>query len=51
MKADPATFKVGDIVKVQLTVAAIPVKRNRFKMIVQLRTIALINGEFTEVRI
>lgn len=51
MKANPATFRVGDIVEVQLTVVAIPVKRNRFTMIVQLRTIALFNGEFTEVRI
>ena len=49
VKAEPATFRVGDIVEVQLTVSAIPVRRNRFKMIVQLRAIALLDREFTEV--
>jgi hypothetical protein len=32
-----------------MTVVAVPVKQERFKMITQLRSIALITGTFTEV--
>jgi hypothetical protein len=48
---DPVRFRVGDMVEVQATVVAIPVKNNKFKTIVQLRSLALIDGSFTEVSV
>jgi hypothetical protein len=33
---DPTRFRVGDIVEVQATVVAVPIRNNRFKMILQL---------------
>jgi hypothetical protein len=45
----PVRFRVGDIVEVQMTVIAVPVKQEHFKMIIQLRSIALMMGVFTEV--
>ncbi|KIM79455.1 hypothetical protein PILCRDRAFT_10290 [Piloderma croceum F 1598] len=45
---DPVRFRVGDIVEVQATITAIPVKGNKFKTIAQLRSLALIDGSFTE---
>jgi hypothetical protein len=32
---DPTRFRVGDIVEVQATVVAVPIRNNRFKMIPQ----------------
>ena len=46
---DPIIFRVRDIVEVQMTIVTIPVKKGRFKMLTQLRSIALINSAFTEV--
>jgi len=46
---DPVRFRIGDIVEVQATIATIPVKGNKFKTIAQLRSLALIDGSFTEV--
>jgi hypothetical protein len=46
---DPVRFRIGDIVEVQATVSAIPVKGNKFKTVAQLRSLALIDGSFTEV--
>ena len=46
---DLVHFRVGDMVEAQATVAAIPVKNNKLKMIVQLRSLALIDGLFTKV--
>jgi hypothetical protein len=48
-QADPSKFRVGDIVKVQTTVVAVPVKNKRFRVINQLRSIALLNGKFMNV--
>ncbi|KIM72038.1 hypothetical protein PILCRDRAFT_82231 [Piloderma croceum F 1598] len=48
---DPARFRVGDIVEVQITIAAVPIKNNKFKMISQLRCLALLDGTFTDVSI
>ena len=47
-EADPTHFKVGDIVEIQMTIATVPLKKNRFKMINQLRTVALLDGSFTD---
>jgi hypothetical protein len=40
---------VGDIVEVQMTIVMVPIKKDRFKTISQLRTVALLNGSFTNV--
>jgi hypothetical protein len=40
---------VGDLVEVQLTAAAIPIKNARYKMILSMRTVAIIDSDFTEV--
>jgi hypothetical protein len=48
-QADPVQFRVGDIVEVQITIAAVPMRNNKFKMICQLRSLALLDGAFTDV--
>ena len=48
-QADPAQFRVGDIVEAQITIAAVPMRNNKFKMICRLRSLALLNGAFTDV--
>jgi hypothetical protein len=40
---------VGDIVEVQFTVIAVPISKGRFKMILQLRSLALLNSNFAQV--
>jgi hypothetical protein len=47
--ASPTCFRIGDIVEVQITISAIPVKKDKFKMILNLRSLALVDSEFTEV--
>ena len=46
---DPIEFRVGDIVEVQLNAAAVPIKRGRYKMVLQLRSVALVEGKFSQV--
>ena len=48
---DPIRFRVGDIVEAQITIAAVPIRNNKFKMISQLRCLALLDGTFTDVSI
>lgn len=48
-EADPTRFRVGDIVEVQITIAVVPIRNNKFKMICQLRSLALLDGTFTDV--
>ena len=48
-QADPAQFRVGDIVEAQITIAAVPMRNNKFKMICQLRSLALLDSTFTDV--
>lgn len=50
-EVDPIRFRVGDIVEVQITVVAVPIRSNKFKMITQLRCLALLDGTFTDVSI
>jgi hypothetical protein len=47
---NPTQFRIGDIVEVQATIVTVPVRSNRFKMILQLRALALLDGTFTDVR-
>ena len=44
---EPQTFRVGDIVQVQLSFVVIPVKAGRRKMLTVLRSLALVNETFT----
>lgn len=46
----PMIFKVGDIVEVQMTAAVIPLKNARFKMILNLHSLALLDGSYSRVR-
>jgi hypothetical protein len=46
---NPTCFRIGDIVEVQFTISAVPVKKEKFKMILNLRSLALVDGDFTEV--
>ena len=48
-QADPARFRVGDIVEAQITIAAVPMRNDKFKMICQLRSLALLDGAFADV--
>jgi hypothetical protein len=48
-EVDPACFRVGDIVEVQMTIAAVPIRNKKYKMILQLRSIALVDSSFTDV--
>ena len=50
-KVEPSWFRVGDIVEVQITVAAVPIRNNKFKMISYLRCLALLDGTFTDVSV
>ena len=46
---NPTQFRIGDIVEVQATIVTVPVRNNRFKMILQLWALALLDGTFTDV--
>ena len=41
---DPITFRTGDIVEVQTTISVVPVKKDRFRMIVSLRALAMLDN-------
>ena len=43
-------FRVGDIVEVQLSFVGVPIKEKRHKMLVVLRSMALLDGQFSMVR-
>lgn len=49
IEVDPGRFRVGDIVEIQITIIAVPIRNNKFKMITQLRSLALLDGTFTDV--
>jgi len=46
---NPQIFRVGDIVEAQVSFIAVPLKDKKYKMIVVLRSIALLNGTFSQV--
>ena len=50
-KVDLTQFRVRDIVEVQITVIAVPIWNSKYKMITQLRSLALLDGSFTDVSI
>jgi hypothetical protein len=45
----PTVFRLGDIVETQMTVAMVPVTGRRFKLVFQLRTLALVDSTFAQV--
>jgi hypothetical protein len=49
LKAEPTQFRIGAIVEMQMTIAAVPIQKDRFKVIIQLASIALPDGTFTDV--
>ncbi|KIL65175.1 hypothetical protein M378DRAFT_77339, partial [Amanita muscaria Koide BX008] len=49
-RVQPQIYRVGDIVEVQVSFVVTPVREGKRKMRTILRSIALINGKFTQVR-
>ncbi|GLB38110.1 hypothetical protein LshimejAT787_0411610 [Lyophyllum shimeji] len=47
-KVGPQTFRVGDIVEIQVSFVVVPTKGDRYKMMSVLRSIALIDGAFSK---
>ncbi|KAF8809206.1 hypothetical protein BYT27DRAFT_7232338 [Phlegmacium glaucopus] len=47
----PQIFRIGDIVEIQVSFIVVPLKDNKFKMIVVLRSIALLDPYFSQVKI
>lgn len=47
----PQTFQVGDIVEVQVSFIAVPIRDGKWKINTILRSISLFDGSFTQVRI
>jgi len=46
----PQTFQLGDIVEVQVSFAAIPLRASKWKICIILRGITLFEGRFAQVR-
>ena len=46
---NPQIFCIGDIVEAQVSFIAAPLKNNKYKMIVVLRSIALLDPTFSQV--
>jgi hypothetical protein len=49
-KCGPQTFHVGDLVEIQLSFVGVPLKEKRRKVLVVLRSMALLDGRFSIVR-
>ncbi|KAF8220722.1 hypothetical protein L208DRAFT_1020340, partial [Tricholoma matsutake] len=45
----PQIFRIGDIVQVQVSFVTIPVQGNKHKMLVVLRSMALLDGSLSKV--
>ncbi|KAF8220010.1 hypothetical protein L208DRAFT_1336227, partial [Tricholoma matsutake] len=48
-ECEPQQFRIGDIVQVQMSFVAVPIKGGMHKMLTVLRLIALLDGSFTTV--
>ncbi|KZP16751.1 hypothetical protein FIBSPDRAFT_748313 [Athelia psychrophila] len=46
----PMHFRVGDIVEAQITLACVPIKKDKFKTVLHLRSIAMMDSSHTQVR-
>jgi hypothetical protein len=49
VKAKPALFRVGDIVEAQVSFVVIPLKDNKYKMVITLRALAILDASVTQV--
>lgn len=47
---EPQLIQIGDIVEIQVSFIGIPLRDNRWKISMVLRTISLLEGKFTQVR-
>lgn len=47
--AQPQTFRNGDLVELQVSFVAIPLRGERYKMVTVLRSIALLDGRYGQV--
>lgn len=47
---NPQIFRVGDLVEAQVSFIGVPLKNNKYKMMVVLQSIALLNATFSQVR-
>ncbi|RDB19734.1 hypothetical protein Hypma_013178 [Hypsizygus marmoreus] len=45
----PQTFRIGDLVEIQLSFVVVPLKGDKYKMLAVLRSIALLSGQFRQV--
>ncbi|KAF8868435.1 hypothetical protein BD779DRAFT_1683918 [Infundibulicybe gibba] len=48
-RAKPQVFRVGDLVDVQVSFVVVELRQQKFKMVPVLRTIALVDGNFTQM--
>ena len=49
-QAQPTAFQLGDIVEVQASFVALPMRDNKAKLSMILHSISLLNKQFTQVR-
>jgi hypothetical protein len=47
---NPQIFRIGDIVEAQVSFIVVPLKNDKYKMMVVLRSIALLDTYFSQVR-
>ncbi|KAF8896010.1 hypothetical protein BD779DRAFT_1466051 [Infundibulicybe gibba] len=50
-KAGPQVFRIGDLVEVQVSFTVVPLKAGKRKMLSVLRSIALLDGQFSQKRV
>ena len=48
-KAEPVAFRLGDLVEVQQSMLLVLTNNHRYKSIVKLRGLALLDSKFTDV--
>jgi hypothetical protein len=48
--AKPQSFRIGDIVEVQMSFIAVPLKGQNYKMLTVVHSVALLDGFFSQVR-
>jgi hypothetical protein len=49
MKVNPQAFRIGDIVEAQVSFVVVPLKSEGTKMLIVLRSVALLDSAFTQV--
>jgi hypothetical protein len=49
VNTNPSSFRVGDIIEALLTIVVIPVKQQKYQMMLVLRGLTLLDGHHTTV--